>query len=702
LPIDELISSKRAQYSILSLFILALLFIGEVPQASEPEAMPPAPVETEEPDPSEPEGNGPGPSQRVCQPTADSDTPHIAGDLLLSPTLNRDNLAGEFYTLSAQDAMGLSLAFTQEVFRDCADHLVISEVVDVNQLAVAARLAAFRDGPLLVNVAETLPDNQAGAESDQSAQSSALPASPPAAADVDGADAGAADSTASPSDSPETASPETTSPDLVSFSPVHPEVLAEFRRLEPKGVTVIGSQETAQFFFELFLEADEEKPDVTLILAGGTEYITAAADILMTDDGSVSAARLTLPRLAGPATPVRLREAIVSEAVLKTTSASTSVEEGEIVAIDPLSDPAIMDPAGELAKTAKTVEGEGEGPIWLVASDQPVIAILAQPALASIGGDLLYVAPADLRGSPQASLDVLSRPVSSRSRAWQLVGPMPDDADWQLQVIATGQQLPGGGYLLFPNRRIVAMYGHTNTSVLGVLGEQSAEEGVERASQIAEGYDADGLPVVTAFEIIATLASSAPNYDNSYSLRTPVAELRPWIETAAEENMYVILDLQPGRTDFLTQAKEYEELLKLPHVGLALDPEWRLKPDQFHLRQVGSVDSSEVNQVIDWLADIVRENNLPQKLLMVHQFSFQMITNREDIKAPPELAVMIHMDGQGQTNLKFDTYAQLTTGALDNGWWWGWKNFYDEDIPRPLPPNRVLAVRPVPYVVSFQ
>ncbi len=259
MPIDELISSKRAQYSILSLFILALLFIGEVPQASEPEAMPPAPVETEEPDPSEPEGNGPGPSQRVCQPTADSDTPHIAGDLLLSPTLNRDNLAGEFYTLSAQDAMGLSLAFTQEVFRDCADHLVISEVVDVNQLAVAARLAAFMDGPLLVNVAETLPDNQAGAESDQSAQSSALPASPPAAADVDGADAGAADSTASPSDSPETASPETTSPDLVSFSPVHPEVLAEFRRLEPKGVTVIGSQETAQFFLELFLEAERKQ-----------------------------------------------------------------------------------------------------------------------------------------------------------------------------------------------------------------------------------------------------------------------------------------------------------------------------------------------------------------------------------------------------------------------------------------------------------
>ena len=58
-----------------------------------------------------------------------------------------------------------------------------------------------------------------------------------------------------------------------------------------------------------------------------------------------------------------------------------------------------------------------------------------------------------------------------------------------------------------------------------------------------------------------------------------------------------MLDLQPGRTDFLTQAKLYAELLKQPHVGLALDPEWRLKPDQVHLVQIGSVSAEEINQM---------------------------------------------------------------------------------------------------------
>ena len=37
---------------------------------------------------------------------------------------------------------------------------------------------------------------------------------------------------------------------------------------------------------------------------------------------------------------------------------------------------------------------------------------------------------------------------------------------------------------------------------------------------------------------------------------------------------------------------------RCPYVGLALDPEWRLAPDQVHLRQIGSVGIDEVNGVV--------------------------------------------------------------------------------------------------------
>src|SRR3990170_5152291 len=118
---------------------------------------------------------------------------------------------------------------------------------------------------------------------------------------------------------------------------------------------------------------------------------------------------------------------------------------------------------------------------------------------------------------------------------------------------------------------------------------------------IAASYAADGIPAIPALEIIATVASAEAGGDGNYSYETPLDTLRPWVTAAGESGVYVILDLQPGRTDFLTQAKIYEEFLRLPYVGLALDSEWRLEPDQVHLRQIGSVEAAEVNRVSEWL-----------------------------------------------------------------------------------------------------
>ncbi|MCY4664415.1 MAG: hypothetical protein OXC00_07105 [Acidimicrobiaceae bacterium] len=177
--------------------------------------------------------------------------------------------------------------------------------------------------------------------------------------------------------------------------------------------------------------------------------------------------------------------------------------------------------------------------------------------------------------------------------------------------------------------------------------------------------------------------------------------IRPWVEAAAANGTYVVLDLQPGRSDFLSQAKIYEEFLRQPHVGLALDPEWRLKPHQVHLAQIGTVDATEINDVVQWLAAIVREDALPQKLLIVHQFRFAMIANRDQIATPPELAVLIQMDGQGALPVKHDTWNALTRQQDADRFYWGWKNFYDEDVPMATP-DQVLDLSPPPVFVSFQ
>ncbi|WP_214404060.1 hypothetical protein [Pseudonocardia lacus] len=263
--------------------------------------------------------------------------------------------------------------------------------------------------------------------------------------------------------------------------------------------------------------------------------------------------------------------------------------------------------------------------------------------------------------------------------------------------------LPAPGEPLFPGRRLVAIYGHPGTAALGVLGEQDLPASVRRAEEVAAQYRAL-VPeqVVPTFEIIATVASAGAGPDGDYSSESDVEELRPWVDAARDAGVYVLLDLQPGRTDFLTQARRYADLLAQPHVGLALDPEWRLREGQRHGDQIGRVDVEEVNGVATWLADLTRDRGLPQKVLMVHQFRLEMIQGRERLDTTrPELAVVLHADGSGATEDKFKTWARLHEGA-PAGVHWGWKNFYDEDTPT-LTPEQTVQVGPTsPVVITYQ
>ena len=276
-------------------------------------------------------------------------------------------------------------------------------------------------------------------------------------------------------------------------------------------------------------------------------------------------------------------------------------------------------------------------------------------------------------------------------------------------VTMTGVELPGGGQLVFdPDaefpRRYVGLYGVPQSPALGVLGEQPVPASVERAQQVADDYRAvvdDDVTIIPSFEIIATVASSSAGDDGDYSNELPISDLRPAVDAAGDAGLYVLLDLQPGRTDFMTQAKRYRELLREPHVGLALDPEWRLRPDEKHLAQIGSVGIDEVNAVADWLAELTRPNRLPQKMLLLHQFRLSMIRERARLDTShPELAYVVQMDGQGPQHTKLETWAAVTANAPTRVQF-GWKNFYDEDTPL-RSPEATMALEPPPVFVSYQ
>lgn len=263
-------------------------------------------------------------------------------------------------------------------------------------------------------------------------------------------------------------------------------------------------------------------------------------------------------------------------------------------------------------------------------------------------------------------------------------------------------EFPAGGRILASTYRFVALYGYPGSSVLGILGHQPMAQTIDKAKQLATEYQPlSTQPIYPTLEIITTVAAGDPTSDGNYSREVDPATLVPWIQAAQKAGVYVVLDLQPGRTDFLTQAKQYESLLTAPNVGLALDTEWRLGPNQLPLEQIGSVDASEINSVAAWLSGLTNSHKLPQKLLLLHQFRLDMIINRAALNTSYDnLAYMIQMDGQGSQPAKQSTWRTITADAPAK-FNFGWKNFYDKDSPM-LSPADTMTITPQPWYISYQ
>jgi hypothetical protein len=339
--------------------------------------------------------------------------------------------------------------------------------------------------------------------------------------------------------------------------------------------------------------------------------------------------------------------------------------------------------------------------VVLVSRSDAAVSMAATATAEAAGADVVAVPGYDPRDDP-AAIAALSaakpRQIIAVGSGFGPVGRLRA----RLAVVMTGVQLPGGGQLIVPAHRLVALYGYPGDPTLGALGQQGMGASVARAKRLAAAYRAlSHAPVVPAFEIIASVATSAPGPAGGYSYETPVASLRPWVQAATAAGMYVILDLQPGRDNFLTQAKLYQPLLSLPNVGLALDPEWALQPGQLPLHQIGNVSITEVNSVVDWLGQLTAQDRLPQKLLVLHEFKIGEISDLQGLDTrSDDLAIVMDMDGQGTPAMKQQTWDAVTS-TTPPGVDFGWKDFFVKDSPM-LDPSQTMAHTPQPVMISYE
>jgi hypothetical protein len=259
---------------------------------------------------------------------------------------------------------------------------------------------------------------------------------------------------------------------------------------------------------------------------------------------------------------------------------------------------------------------------------------------------------------------------------------------------------------ILPQRRIVAFYGNPRSKNMGILGELPPDRMLARLDREVKAWEkADpATPVQPALQVIAVMAAGHPGDDGKYRIRMPDAVIRQVIGWAERRDAIVILDIQPGRSTVQDELKPLLSWLRSPDIHLALDPEWAMDDDQVPGKVVGSLDAKDLNHAIRTLSDLVEENGLPPKVLVIHRFTQGMVTNVDDIVTDdPNVQVVLDMDGWGPAATQRDSYKAWVAPTKIP--YLGFKLFYKNDTKggsKLMTPAQLLSLARVPMYIQYQ
>ena len=259
---------------------------------------------------------------------------------------------------------------------------------------------------------------------------------------------------------------------------------------------------------------------------------------------------------------------------------------------------------------------------------------------------------------------------------------------------------------ILPYHRIVAFYGNLYSKRMGVLGELPKQQMLQKLNyEVNRWHKADAsLTTIPALHYIAITAQNTPGKSNTHRLRMPHHQIDIVLSWANEINGLVFLDVQVGHSTLQEELSTLVKYLQLPQVHLGIDPEFSMKNKSLPGTKIGTYSAEDINYAIRFLAQIVRENKLPPKMLIVHRFTQKMVTDYKKIKPLPEVQVVMNMDGFGNKTLKKSTYHDYI--FKEPVQFTGFKLFYKNDTKGNsaglYSPEELLRFKPKPIYIQYQ
>ncbi len=296
-------------------------------------------------------------------------------------------------------------------------------------------------------------------------------------------------------------------------------------------------------------------------------------------------------------------------------------------------------------------------------------------------------APAPASGSVKKSYRAGEDPAYAARMGWPVEGPAA---------------LPGA---ILPNRRIIAYYGNPLSKRMGALGEFEPQDMLQRLENEVKKWQAadPATPVQPALHLIAVVAQGDAGPSGKYRtiMRDTMVEMvYGW---AKSKNAIMFIDIQTGHSSIRELLPRFEHFLKRPDVHLGVDPEFMMKTGHKPGAKIGTMDAADINYASGYLAELVRKYNLPPKVLVIHRFTRNGVTNYRQIKLRPEVQIVIHMDGWGAPWLKRDSYKDYVVSEPVQ--YTGFKLFYHNDTKKGDPlmsPTDLLKLEPKPLYIQYQ
>ena len=327
----------------------------------------------------------------------------------------------------------------------------------------------------------------------------------------------------------------------------------------------------------------------------------------------------------------------------------------------------------------------------------------------SFAASLLFaLVVAALPGTTSAAT-VLPHPVTQADAA--TLEPILVPAILQLVAVegaegapSTGPQ-PGAAVSLGPtllaDTTVVSVYGHPGFCVMGELGcHDDPRDAVAAARALAEEYDAlnGDRPALAALHLIVDVAQASPGADGQFLEQMPLDQIATWVEAARDEEVVIFLDLQIGWGELMEHVIRLEPFLEEPFVHLAIDPEFATESrGGWPGKVIGTLTAEQVNEVQHYLHDLVVRTGVPSKVLVLHQFREDMLTNPEAFEAVDGVEITIDMDGWGPPWPKavgYERYALAPYAERP-----AFKLFFHWDEPLMTPADVMALPEPPAYVI---